>query len=153
MKKQLEMQIDTYTFGVAVESGNKAYVYFDKNTNENESIRIPFINGFPEAKFIVKQFGEIGHWYKANDKWKGKQIKIAMVDEKPMALISIDNEEICLLTSPIFTKGVPFFLSDGNLLYLKEEYGVSRKEFYQKIQEEFLKGKGKVKVYEKERKN
>ena len=149
MKKQLEIQMDTYTFAVAVESGNKAFIYFDRNINETESLKITFVNGFLETKFLKNQFGAIERWYKANDKWKGKQIKIALVDKRPMALISSETNEICLLTSPIFTKEFSFCVSGGNLLYLQEEYGVTPTEFYQRIQEELTKENRKI--YQKKR--
>lgn len=149
MKKELKIKIEDYTFGTALERGNKAFLYFDNNYKETESVKIPFINGFPETQFLFHQFGEITHWYKANDKWKGLQMKIVVVDERPMALIAPNGNEICLLKSPIFSQNLSFFVANGNLLYLKEKYGISEEEFINCIKQELEKNSEKGKVYQK----
>ncbi len=144
VKKTLNIIIEDYTFGVAIDKCRKAIVYFNHNQCETNAVKLPFINGFEETEFLCRTFGPIQHWYKANDKWKGCQIQIAWVDQRPMALINKETEEICLFKSPIFTKEADFYIYKGNLVYLSQEYGVLEEEFIERIRQSLQEKEEKI---------
>ena len=147
MKKLTNIVIKSYTFATLVEQGGKALVYFMNMERENECLMLPFINGFEETNFLMNCFGSITKWYKGIDAWKNKEIKVAYLDEKPMALIDKVTEEICMIKSPIFIRQNDLVIQNGNLLYLKQEYGLLEEQFKIQVKEE--QHKEKKKVYQK----
>ena len=122
--EKLNLKIKDYIYKKVEDHYRFGLVSFAKKNEEEESLCLKFHNGSRSTNFLLHVFGTVDYWQEAFDVWQGKEIGIAFCDEKPIALIREKNQEICFLQNED--------LEDS----LLEKYGVTKKNFRQKVKKE-----------------
>jgi vacuolar-type H+-ATPase subunit D/Vma8 len=130
MENKINVKIEDYLVDEFKIKKNSIIMYFNKLNSEYELLKIGFYNGTKEMDFLLHLLDDISNKEYLNS----KVIKIASIDNIPVALVDQESDEICIIKFPVDNNSESFIYKE-NIHNLQLRYKKTIETFEELIKE------------------